>query len=58
MFENLGNQDWRYDKLKNDYPRFWQIINFSGIQLMPTIIVFLAIIPGILIVIPDVLILY
>ncbi len=53
MFENLGNQDWRYDKLKNDYPRFWQIINFSGIQLMPTIIVFLAIIPGILIVIPD-----
>lgn len=50
MFENLKSQDWRYDKYKNDFPKLWPVINFTGIQLMPTLIVFLAIIPGIYIV--------
>jgi len=50
MFENLKSQDWRYDKYRSDFPKLWPIINFTGIQLMPTIIVFLAIIPGIFIV--------
>lgn len=53
MFENLTTQDWRYDKYKNDFPRLWPIINFAGIQLMPTIIVYLAVIPGIIIVTSD-----
>ena len=53
MFENLTVQDWRYDKYKNDFPRLWPLINFTGIQLMPTIIVYLAIIPGIIIVTSD-----
>lgn len=53
MFDNLNVQDWRYDKYKMDYPRFWPLINFAGIQLMPTVIVFLAIIPGIIMVVPE-----
>lgn len=50
MFENLRNQDWRYDKYKEDFPKLWPLINFTGIQLMPTLIVFMAIIPGIVII--------
>ncbi|MCD8178026.1 MAG: DUF1295 domain-containing protein [Tannerellaceae bacterium] len=46
-FKNLGIQDWRYDKYKQQFPILWQLVNFTGINLMPTIIVFLAMIPGI-----------
>ncbi|MCD8167508.1 MAG: DUF1295 domain-containing protein [Bacteroides sp.] len=46
-FKNLKTQDWRYDKYKNQFPRIWQLVNFTGINLMPTLIVFLAMIPGI-----------
>lgn len=45
-FDNLTIQDWRYDKYKNDFPRLWPIVNFFGINLMPTLVVFLAMIPG------------
>lgn len=46
-FKNLGIQDWRYDKYKQQFPILWQLVNFTGINLMPTIIVFLAMIPSI-----------
>ncbi|MCD8270376.1 MAG: DUF1295 domain-containing protein [Parabacteroides sp.] len=49
-FKNLTIQDWRYDKYKNDSPKQWHIVNFFGINLMPTIIVFLAMIPGFLLI--------
>jgi len=45
-FENLAIQDWRYDKYKNESGKLWPVVNFVGINLMPTVIVFLAMIPA------------
>lgn len=45
-FEDLTIQDWRYEKLKNETGKLWHFINFTGINLMPTVIVFLAMIPA------------
>jgi steroid 5-alpha reductase family enzyme len=45
-WRGLAHQDWRYIKLKKDNPRLWFITNLIGINLMPTIIVFLALIPA------------
>ena len=49
-FPNLNKQDWRYDMYKEKFPRLWHIVNFTGINLMPTIVVFLAMIPGFLLI--------
>lgn len=49
-FKNLTVQDWRYDMYKERYPRAWHLVNFFGINLMPTLVVFFAILPGILLV--------
>lgn len=49
-FPNLNKQDWRYDMYKERFPRLWYIVNFTGINLMPTIVVFLAMIPGFLLI--------
>lgn len=49
-FPNLNKQDWRYDMYKERFPRLWHIVNFTGINLMPTIVVFLAMIPGFLLI--------
>lgn len=47
-FPDLNKQDWRYDMYKEKFPRLWHIVNFTGINLMPTIVVFLAMVPGFL----------
>ena len=46
-FKNLAAQDWRYDGFKEKYPRAFQIISFFGINLFPTIVVYLCMLPGI-----------
>jgi len=46
-FKNLNTQDWRYDGFKRRYPRAFQIISFFGINLFPTIVVYLCLLPGI-----------
>jgi steroid 5-alpha reductase family enzyme len=45
-FPNLSHQDWRYMQFKQKFPKIWQLINFTGIHLVPTIVVFLAMIPA------------
>lgn len=45
-FKNLNIQDWRYDMYKNKYPKIWQLINFFGIHLMPTLVVFIGMLPA------------
>jgi len=45
-FPNLNKQDWRYDMYKERFPRLWHLVNFTGINLMPTIVVYLAMVPG------------
>lgn len=49
-FPDLNKQDWRYDMYKERFPRLWHIVNFTGINLMPTIVVFLAMVPGFLLI--------
>lgn len=46
-FKNLATQDWRYDGFKRKYPRAFQIISFFGINLFPTLVVYLCMLPGI-----------
>ncbi len=45
-FENLMVQDWRYDKYQAQSKLFWPVVNFFGIHFMPTLIVFLAMVPA------------
>lgn len=45
-FKSLEVQDWRYDMYKAKFPRLWHLVNFAGINLMPTIVVFLAMVPA------------
>lgn len=46
-FRNLNSEDWRYTKYRNEQkPVVFQLINFFGLNMMPTIVVFLVMIPG------------
>jgi len=45
-FKGLKFQDWRYTYYKNKFPRIWQLVNFFGINLMPTIVVILVMLPS------------
>lgn len=44
-WKGLKHEDWRYLMLKDKSPRTWFLTNLVGINLMPTVIVFLALIP-------------
>ena len=39
-FKNLEHQDWRYTMLKEKTKKFYPIINFIGIHMVPTLIVY------------------
>ncbi len=46
-FRNLNAEDWRYSKYRaSQKPIVFQTINLFGLNLMPTFVVFLAMIPG------------
>lgn len=47
-FDSLEFQDWRYDMLKEKSGKLYPIVSLLGINLFPTVIVFLAVLPGIL----------
>jgi len=44
-WKGLGHQDWRYVMLKAKSPKMWFLTNLAGINLVPTIIVYLAMVP-------------
>ena len=44
-FKGLTHQDWRYTMLKEKTGRFYPIINFVGIHLVPTLVVYGCILP-------------
>lgn len=44
-FKNLKTEDWRYQMYRTKHPKLWPIINLFGINLMPTVVVFLALMP-------------
>ncbi|MBR4918673.1 MAG: DUF1295 domain-containing protein [Bacteroidales bacterium] len=46
-FRNLDSEDWRYTKYRTEQkPAVFHLINFFGLNMMPTIVVFLVMIPG------------
>ncbi len=47
-FRSMERQDWRYDHFKNISGKAWPLVNFFGIHLMPTVVVFLAMLPAFL----------
>lgn len=44
-WSGIRHQDWRYTMLKGKSPRLWFLTNLMGINMMPTILVFLALVP-------------
>ena len=44
-WKGLAQEDWRYIDLRNKTGKFYQLVNFSGIHLFPTIIVFVCCLP-------------
>lgn len=44
-FKNLNWQDWRYVMLKEKTKVFYPLINYLGIHLFPTLVVYLCILP-------------
>ena len=46
-FKNLTKQDWRYTLLKEKTKKLYPLVNFFGIHLFPTLIVYLGLLPAI-----------
>ncbi len=45
-FTSINVEDWRYVDYRNKSPKLWPIINFFGINMMPTLLVFAGLLPG------------
>lgn len=46
-FANLNHQDWRYTMLKEKTGVFYPLINFVGIHMVPTLVVYGCILPAV-----------
>lgn len=46
-FHGLGHQDWRYTMLKDTSGALYPFINFAGIHLFPTLVVYGCILPAV-----------
>ncbi len=46
-FSNLTQQDWRYTMLREKTKTFYPIINFVGIHMVPTLVVYACILPAV-----------
>ncbi len=44
-WSGFGHEDWRYVDFRASTGRAWQLVNFSGIHLFPTVVVFLGLLP-------------
>lgn len=46
VFTDFTYEDWRYKKYREEsHPLFWPVVNFTGIHLMPTLVVFAGMLP-------------
>jgi len=45
-WEGMHHQDWRYTMLHDNNPALWPLTNFFGINMMPTLVVFAALLPA------------
>ena len=46
-FGNLNHQDWRYTMLKEKTKVFYPVINFVGIHMVPTLVVYGCVLPAV-----------
>ncbi|MBQ8162657.1 MAG: DUF1295 domain-containing protein [Clostridia bacterium] len=46
-FQGLRHQDWRYTMLEKKTGRLYPLVNFFGIHLVPTLIVFFCVLPAV-----------
>lgn len=44
-FNGLNSQDWRYDMLKEKAGKLYPIINYLGIHMFPTLVVYMCMLP-------------
>ncbi len=44
-FTNLNHEDWRYKMFKDNHKRLYPIINYLGIHMFPTLVVYLCMLP-------------
>lgn len=49
-FGGLKHQDWRYTKFENETGMLYPFINFTGIHMMPTLIVYLCTLPAVFVI--------
>jgi steroid 5-alpha reductase family enzyme len=45
-WKGMHHQDWRYTMLHDKNPALWPLTNFFGINMMPTLVVFAALLPA------------
>ena len=45
-FQGIAHEDWRYTKYRDRHPLVFHTINLFGLNMMPTLVVFAAILPG------------
>ena len=45
-FKGLAHEDWRYTQYRSLHPLLFHAINLFGLNLMPTLVVFAAMLPG------------
>ena len=45
-WRGLIHIDWRYEMLKEKNPKMWLVTNFFGINMMPTVFVYIAMLPA------------
>lgn len=46
-FTGLKHQDWRYTKYQNETGKLYQLVNFAGIHMVPTLIVYMCTLPAV-----------
>lgn len=52
-FHGMKHQDWRYTMLKEKTKRLYPVINFLGIHLFPTLVVYACILPAVFMIVND-----
>ena len=45
-FKGIAHEDWRYTKYRDRHPLVFHTINLFGLNMMPTLVVFAAMLPG------------
>ena len=46
MFKGIAHEDWRYTQYRSMHPAIFHLINLFGLNMVPTLVVFAAMLPG------------